>query len=146
MLALTGKPAVLRIRRTDGKTILTFKQRVASGSDLKQQIEHETAVSDHVALCEIVAGLGLTAALVYEKRRATWRLGDSEIVLDVLPFGDYMEIEGTAESIRQAEMDLQITELTVEPRTYPNLAAEYGVRNGTVTESRFIEPTSVDTI
>src|SRR6187402_394552 len=38
--------AVLRLRKTDKRTILTYKEKVASATDFKHQIEFETEVSD----------------------------------------------------------------------------------------------------
>ncbi|HVQ55287.1 MAG TPA: CYTH domain-containing protein, partial [Pyrinomonadaceae bacterium] len=43
---LFERNAIVRIRRIDDQTILTFKQRIASTSDAKQQTEYESEVSD----------------------------------------------------------------------------------------------------
>ncbi len=40
---LDEKLAVLRIRKTGDKTILTYKQRIQNSSEIKHQIEHETS-------------------------------------------------------------------------------------------------------
>jgi predicted adenylyl cyclase CyaB len=62
--------------------------------------EEETDVADPEAMEAILEALGFTPALVYEKRRQTWRLGKTEIVIDVLPFGLFMEIEGRVNEIK----------------------------------------------
>jgi adenylate cyclase class 2 len=110
---------------------------------VKQQIEHETEVANREATIALIAELGLTPSVIYEKRRKTWALPNAEVVLDVLPFGLYMEIEGTVESIAETEHLLGIEDLPVEPRTYPNLTAELGSRVGSTIEARF--PTSAPT-
>lgn len=144
LMALTGKQAILRIRRTEAATILTLKQRVPFNSDIKHQIEHETEVSDHNAMREIIGQLGLKPLMIYEKKRTTWRYEDAEIVLDELPFGSFMEIEGSEDAILQAEKDLDIPHLIAEPRTYPMLTAEYGELVDGVKESRFLSTSPLD--
>jgi hypothetical protein len=50
-----------------------------------------------------------------------------------------MEIEGTIESIARTESVLRIENLPPEPRTYPQMTAEYGVRKGERIEARFTD-------
>ena len=59
------------------------------------------------ALEFILEALGYYPALVYEKRRETWRLGETEIVVDELPFGLFMEIEGAEKSIKELKTGLR---------------------------------------
>jgi adenylate cyclase class 2 len=106
--ALPRERCVLRLRRVNGKATLTFKQRIPSGDFIKHQQEDETTVGDADAMEAILDSLGLTPRLVYEKRRATFRLGGAEIVVDELPFGLFMEIEGTEAEIKDAERQLAI--------------------------------------
>lgn len=140
--------SVLRLRRIgDGgdiempgrgrRAVLTYKQRFPSSSSIKQQQEDETQVVDADAMENILDALGFTPALVYEKRRATWRLGNAEIVLDELPFGLFMEIEGPEAEIRKVERQLAIKGLRAEHATYPQLTRWHGKPHGPVIESRF---------
>ncbi|MGI8811122.1 MAG: class IV adenylate cyclase [Pyrinomonadaceae bacterium] len=135
--ALTGRPGILRIRKTAETTLLTLKRRIAAESDIKIQMEHETEVSDGDAIRQIVFELGLVPACIYEKRRSIWTLFEAEIALDVLSFGEYMEIEGSEESIAKVEIALDAVTLDAEHRTYPRLTVENGIRIGGVFESRF---------
>jgi adenylate cyclase, class 2 len=134
---LTGWAGILRIRAIRDRTILTFKKRIISDSSVKQQIEHETEVGSRDAIAAIIAELGLAPDVIYEKRRKTWSLRNAEVVLDELPFGLFMEIEGTIDSITETERLLGVEDLPSEPRTYPALCAVYGVTNGTTVEARF---------
>jgi adenylate cyclase, class 2 len=134
---LVERNAVVRIRRTQNSTILTYKQRIKSTSDAKQQIEFETEVSDAESARSIVESIGLNPVLIYEKRRKKYRFRKVEIVFDVLPFGLFMEIEGPISAIAEVEMLLGIEDLEVEPETYPRLTMKLGTRNGDVIESRF---------
>ncbi len=129
--------SVLRLRRIGERGILTYKERVDSSSDLKHQHEDETRVDDPDAMDAILKDVGFRPALVYEKRRETWRLGNTEIVIDELPFGLFMEIEGSEQGIREVEGKLAIADLRTEVSTYPNLSLQHGSDRDGVIEARF---------
>ena len=131
--------SVLRLRRAGKRGILTFKQRFPSESDIKHQREEETRVEDPGAMEAILEAIGFEPALVYEKRRETWTLGKTEIVIDELPFGLFMEIEGSEQDIRDIEKKLAIKRLRTELATYPQLTQKHGVDQDGVIESRFPE-------
>lgn len=138
---LDGRNAVLRLRKTQTRTILTYKEKVATDNDFKHQIEFETEVSDVDATESIIDKLGYKLSVIYEKHRKAWHLENVEVVLDELPFGYYMEIEGSMEDIATVEKLLGADKLDLEPRGYPRLTLKYGkVVNG-VTESRFAKTT-----
>jgi adenylate cyclase class 2 len=134
---LSVKGAVLRIRKVGNKTILTYKQRIENTADVKQQIEYETVVEKFEEMEMIVESLGFEKVLVYEKRRQKWHFRAVEVVLDEVPFGQYMEIEGSVKAIAEAEMLLNIKNLVVENETYPQLTQRFGVQKGKITEARF---------
>lgn len=129
--------AIVRIRKTDKRSILTFKRRIENVSDVKQQIEHETDIADADSMRTIITELGLKPVLVYEKYRDTWKFRSVEIVLDELPFGEYMEVEGSITAIKEAEILLGLEDLETEHETYPRLTARLGKRSGDVVEARF---------
>ena len=128
---------VLRLRRVGGNATLTYKRRLPSSSAIKQQREEETEVADPEAMEAILAALGFTPALVYEKRRQTWRLGNTEIVIDVLPFGLFMEIEGRINEIKAVERKLALKGLKPEHATYPQLTQKHGKAYDGLIEARF---------
>jgi len=129
--------SVLRLRRVGDDAILTYKKRLPTSSSIKRQREDETQVADPEALNAILLALGFTPTLVYEKRRETWVLGRAEIVIDELPFGLYMEIEGTARDIRAVETRLAVKNLKAENLSYPELTFEKGKKSRGVIEARF---------
>lgn len=135
--ALQDGACVLRLRRVGTRATLTFKRRLPGKSSIKQQREEETAIADPDAMAAILEALGFTAALVYEKRRQTWRFGRTEIVIDVLPFGLFMEIEGRANEIKLVERKLGMKDLRAENATYPQLTAKHGKRYDGLIEARF---------
>src|SRR6266545_457654 len=77
--------SILRLRRVGNRGILTYKERFPTRAGVKHQREDETRVGDPDAMEMILETLGFTPALVYEKRRDTWTLGKTEIVIDELP-------------------------------------------------------------
>ena len=129
--------SVLRLRRVGKRATLTYKERFPTRSAVKQQREDETPIDDPDAMESILDALGFTPALVYEKRRETWTLGKTEIVIDELPFGLFMEIEGTEKDILAVERKLAIRGLKAETATYPQLARKHGKDYGGLIESRF---------
>jgi adenylate cyclase class 2 len=137
------RPAVLRLRKTEKRTTLTYKEKLPNDSAFKQQIEFETDVTDVEAMENIIERLGYKLSVVYEKHRKSWHLGSVEVVLDELPFGYYMEIEGPKEDILNAERLLGAEGLVPEARGYPRLTAKFGkeTKNG-VMESRFAKKTA----
>src|SRR5688572_14773104 len=118
---LADTNSIVRIRRTQDRSLLTFKRRLAGQSDVKEQIEFETEVSDPDASANIIKELGLVPGLVYEKRRRTWHIRDVEVVVDELPFGLFMEIEGSVTGIKEVEILLGMEHLETENETYPRL-------------------------
>jgi adenylate cyclase, class 2 len=139
---LDERGAVLRLRKIGEKTVFTYKERIAIDSSAKHKIEYETTVGDVDETEKIIGALGYKLSVVYEKRRQVWHFGPVEVVLDELPFGLYMEIEGTVEDIEKAERDLEIEDLRPEIRGYPRLTVKYGTANGKVSEARFEKASS----
>jgi adenylate cyclase class 2 len=130
---------ILRLRRIGDHAKLTFKQRLSSSSPIKRQREEETSVANPEAMSAILEAVGFTAALVYEKRRETWILDETEIVIDELPFGLFMEVEGKESEIELTEHRLGIEGFEPENATYPQLTKHYGTPLGEVTEARFLK-------
>jgi adenylate cyclase class 2 len=128
---------VLRLRRVGARALLTYKEREASATPIKHQREDETEVADADALAAILDALGYRPALVYEKRRTTWQLAGAEVVLDELPFGWFVEIEGPEAAINEAEQKLELTAAEVEHATYPELTMLFGRPRGAIIEARF---------
>lgn len=128
---------VLRLRRVGETATLTYKERLAVNSDAKHQREEETKIGNPAAMQSILEAVGFAARVVYEKRRHTWQLGDTEIVIDELPFGLFLEIEGSEDGIAAVEQKLGIEKLELESATYPQLTRKLGSRVGDMIEARF---------
>ena len=135
--AIDQQTSVLRVRRIGERTILTFKQQLPTLTSAKYRREEETEIENYAALTAVLQVLGCVPAVVYEKHRETWRLRDAEVVVDELPYGWFMEIEGSEEGIEEIEQLLSIEGLTVETATYPQLTVKHGKHHGEMIEARF---------
>ncbi len=93
---------VLRLRQ-DEKARLTFKgPSVEQAGGILSRREIEFVVEDFDKAREFLEALGYRVVVFYEKFRATYELGTSHIMLDELPYGHFLEIEGeNAEEIRK---------------------------------------------
>ena len=129
--------AILRLRRIDKRAILTFKKRFSSPSSVKRQLEEETEVEDGDAMERILDRLGFKPSLIYEKRRETWKYHSTEIAIDELPFGWFVEIEGDEADIVAVERAISIDESSAEEATYPALTRRFGKVVDDRIESRF---------
>jgi adenylate cyclase class 2 len=87
-LAQAGQ--VLRLRKNH-ETRLTFK---APGPDFEHRHEIEVGLEDAAAAQQLLESLGFQPVFVYEKYRETFALPEAEVMLDELPFGVFVEIEG----------------------------------------------------
>ena len=134
--------ATLRLRKIGDFTVLTYKEKVKSEDGAKQRLEYETSVADVEAMEKIIERLGYKLTAVYEKRRKYWHLGNVEVVLDELPFGHLIEIEGTLEESEKAESLLGLKAVEREPRGYPRLTIKYGKTVEGIAVARFERTTS----
>lgn len=99
---LKNQLKLLRLRQ-DQRARLTFKGPAAAAqslSEVKVREELEIEVSDFATAEKIVGQLGFLPQLVYEKYRETFQLGQIELVLDELPYGTFIELEGAEEEMR----------------------------------------------
>jgi adenylate cyclase class 2 len=62
--------------------------------------EVEVTVSDFDTTKELLEALGYEVAFVYEKLRTTFKFDGLEIVLDELPYGHFVEIEGEGHALK----------------------------------------------
>jgi adenylate cyclase class 2 len=84
---------VLRLRQDD-QVRLTYKgpSQQLEGALSRQELEF--TVGDFEMARQILEALGYQVFAEYEKYRTTYQLGEALIMLDELPIGDFVEIEG----------------------------------------------------
>lgn len=142
--SLRAADVLLRLRSA-GKATLTLKRHPpdpAQGGALKVWEEYESEVADFAAVRQLLEALGYFAALEYEKVRETWRRQGTEICLDQLPFGDFVEIEGDARGIEACMRDLGLAGHATSRETYHALNAQHRREMGLAPEESFVFPAS----
>lgn len=91
--ALARNAQVLRLRR-DTASRLTFKGPQRAREGIAERVEIETTVGDFETTRQLLEALGYRVSMIYEKYRAVYRLGETLVTLDEMPFGTFAEIEG----------------------------------------------------
>lgn len=86
---------VLRLRRDD-QVRITFKGPIDDRNQLSSRQEIEIALDDYDAGKQLLAAMGYEVNVIYEKYRTTYALDGLHWMLDQMPFGDFVEIEGRA--------------------------------------------------
>lgn len=86
---LSAAGQVLRLRQ-DQRVSLTYKQRTPSPST---RVELEFEVSDIETASQLLQALGYQVVMMYEKYRQRLSYREVEIMLDELPFGNFVEVE-----------------------------------------------------
>ena len=97
---------VLRLRK-DTEAKFTFKGPNQENRDgiLRRQ-ELEFAVSDFDTAKEFLHALGFRTVAFYEKFRTTYELNGAHVMLDELPFGNFVEIEGDDVNVLRKNTEL----------------------------------------
>ncbi len=104
---LLQKRQLLRVRQ-DTTVTVTFKSDTITlpDSEAKVREEIEFQASDGETAVLLFQRLGYSPVQVYEKYRETFQLGEVEVVLDELPFGNFVELEGPEAAIKTAAAQL----------------------------------------
>jgi adenylate cyclase class 2 len=90
---LRNNQKVLRLRKDD-QAKLTFKGASVEGeSGVMSREEIEFMVEDFDKAKLLLESIGFTPVVFYEKFRTTYELHETHIMLDELPYGEFVEIE-----------------------------------------------------
>jgi adenylate cyclase class 2 len=118
---LAAHRQVLRLR-ADSQFRLTFKSEADSIVDgIIRREEYEIAVSDYDTARIILERLGYTPYMIYEKFRTSYQWIGTEIVLDELPYGNFVEIEGDHNAIESVITSLDLGAARRIPTSYTGL-------------------------
>ena len=117
--SLSAARRVLRLREDD-EVRLTFKDEAAAlDGGPHTRFEAEVGVSDFATMDIILGRLGFQPYMTYEKYRTTYTLDGVEVLLDEMPYGTFVEIEGDADGILAVMTRLGLNDA-------PRMTASYG--------------------
>jgi adenylate cyclase class 2 len=106
--SLKREGILLRLRH-DNRSRLTFKSTPSTpDTQFKVHKELEMEVSDFQACQDILKALGYLPEQIYEKWRETFVLDDTSLLIDTMPFGTFLEIEGEKSKIREVANRLSL--------------------------------------
>lgn len=126
----TPAARVLRLRQ-DTRVRLTYKEpHDAANEKVWARTELEVTVSDFDTMDLLLKKLGYHPAWVYEKYRTTYELHGCEVVLDELPFGPFIEVEGEAAAIERVLVDLGLQDAPRSTESYSDLFFRIKARLG----------------
>lgn len=130
--ALGQAHSMLRLRR-DTASHMTFKgpSTTLGGVLARQEIEFE--VSNFTQAQKLIEALGFGSKFMYEKYRTTYAMNGLKVTLDEMPYGNFIEIEGTEpEPIQAAAQQLGLNWEQRLPETYISIFRRlkdlYGLR------------------
>jgi len=132
---LTRTDQCVRLRREKKgdreRLVITYKG-AKQADDYKKRREIEFEVQDAEQAEAFLDVLGYRKALVFNKRRRLWDVGDCEVALDELPLiGVFVEIEGpNSDEIRRVQVRLALTDVPHVMDSYATLIAERLARLG----------------
>jgi len=119
--SLRAKGQVLRLRR-DTEARLTYKGEGQNTNGVLGRKEFEFVVDDFEKARQFLEALGYRQTMMYEKYRTTYELEEAFIMLDELPYGNFVEIEGdTNEQIQAVSTKLKLNWSTAIGTSYTGL-------------------------
>lgn len=125
--SLAERRAILRIRQ-DGAAWMTYKEPNAT---FEQRRELELGIGDGEVAMALLAALGYEMVATYEKYREVYAVGEFHVMLDELPFGLFVEIEGPdRDAVRAQCLQLGLNWDFRSQRTYLELFDDLKQRLG----------------
>lgn len=115
---LRSEGRVLRLRQ-DTEARLTYKSASINEQGVLSRREIEFTVEDFEKARQFIEALGYQKLIYYEKYRTTYDLDNCHVMLDELPYGNFVEIEGeTVESIQAVANKLNLNWNTATATSY----------------------------
>jgi adenylate cyclase, class 2 len=105
---LSSESKVLRLRQ-DSQQWMTYKEPGGFIDGIPTRKEIEFSISDLHAARSFLEALGFSVIQTYEKYRAVYILNNTRIMVDELPIGNFVEIEGDeVQLIKKVASDLNL--------------------------------------
>jgi adenylate cyclase class 2 len=123
---LRTSQCLLRIRFTVGSHgILTFKGCPQPDGIFKTREELETSIGNGATVLQILENIGMHVGFRYQKYRREYLVEGVHVAVDETPIGNYIEIEGAEEGIRNLAGLLGFEEAQFVRLSYYSLYLEY---------------------
>ena len=115
---LRAEGRVVRLRQ-DTEAKLTYKSGSQNEEGVLSREEIEFVVENFEKAKRFLEALGYQKLIYYEKYRTTYEISRTSIMLDELPYGDFVEIEGeNNESVRTVTDQLHLKRDTAIGTSY----------------------------
>ncbi len=122
---LKSERCLLRVRFAGNQSCLTFKGAPRPEGIFKIREELETVIEDGAVLLHILERLGMRVGFRYQKYRREFLLDEVHVAVDETPIGNYVEFEGSEESILRLAGRMGIPESRFLRLSYYSLYLEF---------------------
>ena len=137
---LRTRGSLLRVRKFGKYSIATYKGPLSIEGGVKSREEVQTGVESFELAIQLFDALGFKPVFRYQKFREVWRLRDVEVVLDRTPIGEYFEIEGPVDLIRDVASELGMSMDNAIRSTYADLYRQARRTRGDLPENMVFSP------
>ena len=142
---LRTKGALLRVRKFGRYSIATFKGPMSIEGGIKSREEVQTGIESFELAIQLFDALGYKPAFRYQKFREVWRVNDAEVVLDRTPIGEFFEIEGAVELIKEIAAKLDFRMEDAIRQTYADLYRMHRRTRADLPENMVFPPEQLQT-
>ncbi|HVR43195.1 MAG TPA: class IV adenylate cyclase [Thermoanaerobaculia bacterium] len=137
---LRTRGALLRVRKFGRYVLATYKGPVAFDGAIKFREEVQTGLESFERAIALFDAVGFKPVFRYQKFREVWRVSEAEVVLDRTPIGEYLEIEGPAERIREIAGALGLSLDAAIRLSYADLYRQQRRVRGDLPENMVFDP------
>jgi len=123
---LKNTDQLLRLR---DNCILTYKGPQKRKQEMKIREEIELLIDDGNKFKQILEKLGYIYVKRKEKYRESYILGRTQITIDETPMGNYIEVEGSKETVPKIVKRLGFAEKDMINKTYTDIWEAYAKKN-----------------
>ncbi|HET7711654.1 MAG TPA: class IV adenylate cyclase, partial [Thermoanaerobaculia bacterium] len=103
---LRTRGSLLRVRKFGKYSLATYKGPMSMEGGIKSREEVQTGVESFELAIQLFDSLGFRPVFRYQKFREVWRVREVEVVIDRTPIGEFFEVEGPIDTIRQIAAEL----------------------------------------
>jgi adenylate cyclase, class 2 len=122
---LSFSQCLLRVRLTEKLSYLTFKGPARQDGIFKTREELEAGLDNGPAVIQVLNRIGMHVCFQYQKYRQEFELDGVHVAIDETPIGNYVELEGAEEGIRNLALKVGIAESQFLRSSYYSLYVEH---------------------